>query len=227
MYVCMRVCVHMYVWVCVWLCTWVSAWICLGGFMCVCADGCSKAGTYECMLNTSCTHVSAKGSSLPISSFLTQDASLYFNENYNLRSRWHQFSLTHSEVHCFILNKTAPYSVASNETTFWSLLHPYGTTPGVFKSSACEGKFNLINAFCWYETKNVSGIYRTFHNEIGEAGFEQLANVINFRVTDAVFPWRMYFFCYGEMLVKSLLMSQNRDRYTLFLPKLSAHTSSY
>ena len=62
---------------------------------------------------------------------------------------------------------------------------------------------------------------------IGEAGFKQLANVISFRVTDAVFHRRMYFACRGEMLVKSLLMAKNRDRYALFLPKLSAHTLSY
>ena len=59
---------------------------------------------------------------------------------------------------------------------------------------------------------------------IGEAGFEQLPNVISFRVADAIFPRRMYFFCHGEMLVKSLLMAKNRDKYALFLPKRSDHT---
>ena len=62
---------------------------------------------------------------------------------------------------------------------------------------------------------------------IGEAGFEQFSNVISFRVADAIFPRRMYFFCHGEMLVKSLLMAKNRDKYTLFPPKRYAHTSSY
>ena len=61
----------------------------------------------------------------------------------------------------------------------------------------------------------------------GEAGFEQLANVISVRVANAIFPRRMYFFCHGEMLVKSLPMAKYRDRYALCLPKLSAHTSSY
>ena len=37
--------------------------------------------------------------------------------------------------------------------------------PSVFKHSVCESQFDLINIVCWYETKNVSGIYRTFHNE--------------------------------------------------------------
>ena len=66
-----------------------------------------------------------------------------------------------------------------------------------------------------------------FTMRIGEAGFEQFANVISFRVPDAIFPRRIYFFCHGEMLVKSLLMAKNRDKYALFLPKLSAHTLSY
>ena len=32
--------------------------------------------------------------------------------------------------------------------------------PSVFKSSVYESQFDLINIFCWYETKNVSDIYR-------------------------------------------------------------------
>ena len=62
---------------------------------------------------------------------------------------------------------------------------------------------------------------------IGEAGFEHFSNVISFRVTDAIFSRRMYFFCHGEMLVKSLLMPKNNDRCALFLPKLSAQTLSF
>ena len=101
--------------VCV-LCTWVSgcdyvrgwvhAYVQVGAHVSVC--GRSKVGTYECMINTSCTHVSAKAVRYPfVSRFLTQDAFLYFNE-YNLRRPLHQFSLACSEVRCFILNKTAP-----------------------------------------------------------------------------------------------------------------------
>ena len=62
---------------------------------------------------------------------------------------------------------------------------------------------------------------------IDEAGFKQSANVISFRVADAIFTRRMYSVCHGEMLFKSLLIAKNRDRYVLFLPKLSAHTLSY
>ena len=47
---------------------------------------------------------------------------------------------------------------------------------------------------------------------IGEAGFEQLANVISFRVANAIFSLEFIFFCHGEMLVKSLLIAKNRDR---------------
>ena len=63
---------------------------------------------------------------------------------------------------------------------------------------------------------------------IGELGFEQFSNVLSFLVADAIFPRRMYFFfCNGEKLVKSLLMVKNRDRYALFLPKLSVHILTY
>ena len=66
---------------------------------------------------------------------------------------------------------------------------------------------------------------------IGEAGFEQLANVVSFRAPDFVpltqFPSTNVFFCHREMLFKTLLMAKNRDKYALFLPKLFAHTSSY
>ena len=67
------------------------------------------------------------------------------------------FFIAHSEVRCFILNQIAPYLVVSTKSTFQSPLHP--------KSLACEGEFELISAFCCYETKSVSGIYQTFHNE--------------------------------------------------------------
>ena len=65
-----------------------------------------------------------------------------------------------------------------------------------------------------------------FTMRIGEAGFEQLANVISFRVADAIFPRRMYFFCHGQMLFITLLIAETSDTYALFLRKLSAHTSS-
>ena len=73
-------------------------------------------------------------------------------------------------------------------------MHPYGTTLGVFKPSACEGEFNLINDFCWYETKSVSGIYQTFHNDDWQSRIETILNLIGFHVADAMFPRRMYFF---------------------------------
>ena len=67
---------------------------------------------------------------------------------------------------------------------------------------------------------------------IGEAGFEQLANMVSFRAPDFV-PLTQFslekciFFCHWEMLFKTLLVPKNRDKYSLFLPKIFAHTSSY
>ena len=43
---------------------------------------------------------------------------------------------------------------------------------------------------------------------IGEAGFEQLANVVSFHAPDTIFPQKMYFFCHREMLFKTLLMAK-------------------
>ena len=62
---------------------------------------------------------------------------------------------------------------------------------------------------------------------IGEAGFEQLANVVSFRVDDTIFPRKNVFFCHGLMLFKTSLMAKNRNKHALFLPKPFAHTSSY
>ena len=66
---------------------------------------------------------------------------------------------------------------------------------------------------------------------IGEAGFEQLANVVSFRAPDFVpltqFSLEKCIFLPQEDLFKTLLMAKNRDKYALFLPKLFAHTSSY
>ena len=61
---------------------------------------------------------------------------------------------------------------------------------------------------------------------IGEAGFKQLANVVSFRVADAIFPRRMYIFCHGEMSFKIVLTAKYKGKYALFLPKLSTHISS-
>ena len=59
-----------------------------------------------------------------------------------------------------------PKSVASFSAKWLrSWLRQFDATPSVFKPSVCERQFDLINIFCWYETKNVSGIYRTFHNK--------------------------------------------------------------
>ena len=56
--------------------------------------------------------------------------------------------------------------------------------------SVCKSQFDVINIFCWDETKNVSGTVYTEPStmRIGEAGFEQLANVVSFRVADTSFP---------------------------------------
>ena len=91
------------------------------------------------------------------------------------------FEQNSSLVGC-IHQKYLPKSVAS----IWYY-------PGVFKSSACEGEFNLINTFCWYETRVFLVYTEASTMRIGEAGFEQFSKVISFRVTDAIFPRRMYF----------------------------------
>ena len=63
---------------------------------------------------------------------------------------------------------------------------------------------------------------------IGEAVFEQLANVVSFRVADTILPRKKcIFFCHGEMLFKTLLVAKNRDKYASFLSELFAHISSY
>ena len=43
---------------------------------------------------------------------------------------------------------------------------------------------------------------------IGEAGFEQLANFVSFRVADIIFSRRNVFFCHREMFSKTLLMAK-------------------
>ena len=48
---------------------WVGACVHTGGCMFVCADGCSKVATLECMFNTSCTQVSAKEVGYPLVPF--------------------------------------------------------------------------------------------------------------------------------------------------------------
>ena len=59
---------------------------------------------------------------------------------------------------------------------------------------------------------------------IGDAGFEQLANMISFLFLISClwhnFPSKNVFFCHREMLFKTLLMPKNRDKYALFLHKL-------
>ena len=94
----------------------------------------------------------------------------YFNENYNLGSIFpHPFQspLFHFEQNSSLVGcihqKYIPKSVAS----IWYHL-------GVFKSLACEGEFNLINAFCWYET------YRTFHNEDRRSRIQTISKCYQF-----------------------------------------------
>ena len=74
------------------------------------------------------------------------------------------------------------------------------TTPGVVKSSACEGEFNLINAFCCLKQRVFLVYTEPSTVRIGEAEFEQFSNIISFRVADAIFPRRMYFLPRGDVV---------------------------
>ena len=97
---------------CMYVCGYVRGWVHANVRVgaCVCKDGRSEVGTNECMLNTSCTHVNAKDVRYLLVAFSikTHFYNMYFNENYNIRSPLHQFSIAHSEVRCFILNKKVP-----------------------------------------------------------------------------------------------------------------------
>ena len=59
---------------------------------------------------------------------------------------------------------------------------------------------------------------------IGEAGFEQLANVVSFRAPDFVpltqFSLENCIFLPQGDVVQNLLVAKNRDKNALFLPKL-------
>ena len=94
-------------------------------------------------------------------------------------------------VSCLIFNKTAPKSGASTKCTLRSQLHSPDATPSVFKSSVCEDQFDLINIFFWYKQRMVLVYTEPSTIRIGEAGFEQLANVFSFRVPNAVLPRKM------------------------------------
>ena len=65
---------------------------------------------------------------------------------------------------------------------------------------------------------------------IGEAAFEQLANMVSFHAPDFV-PLTQFslekciFLPQGD--VRKVTYAENRDKYALFFPKLFAHTSSY
>ena len=66
---------------------------------------------------------------------------------------------------------------------------------------------------------------------IGEAGFEQLANMVSFRAPDFMpltqFSLEKCIFLSQGDVVQNVTYAKNRDKYALFLPKLFAHTLSY
>ena len=82
--------------------------------------------------------------------------------------------------------------------------------PNVFKPSVWESQFDLINIFCWYETKNVSGIYQTFHNEDRWSRIRTISKHGQFscpwfRAHDTIFPRKMYFSATGRCCSKRYL----------------------
>ena len=130
-----------------------------------------------------------------------------------------------SEVRCIIFSETAPKSPASTTTTLQSWLHPSDATPSVLSppTSVCEIQFDLINIFCWYETKNVSGIYRTFHNgdwwsrirTIGKCG---QFSYPWFCAPDTIFPRKMYFSAIGRCCSKRYLWRKIEISMLYFSP---------
>ena len=77
--------------------------------------------------------------------------------------------------------------------------------PSVFKPSVCESQFDLINIFCWYETKNVSGIYRTFNNEDRWSRIRTIKKHIQFSCPWHNFPRKIYFSVTGRCCSKRYL----------------------
>ena len=89
----------------VFICTWVSVFVRTGGCTCVCvvlADGRTKVGTNECMLNTSRTHVRAKEVRCPLFAF-------------SLKNHFYNISMTSitQEVRCINFPLHIPKSVVS------------------------------------------------------------------------------------------------------------------
>ena len=125
-----------------------------------------------------------------------------------------------------------------HQSTLRSRLHPSDATPppppSVFKPSVCESQFDLINISASMKLRMFLVYIEPSTMRIGEAGFEQLANVVSFRAPDFV-PLtqfsleKMFFSATGRCCSKTLLtfMAKNRDKYALFLPKLFAHKLSY
>ena len=144
-----------------------------------------------------------------------------------LRRPLHHFFVTHSEVCCIIFRKRLLSRVHLQKVRSEVGCIRLMLIPSVFKPSVCESQFDLINIFCWYETKNVSGIYRTFHDEDRWSRIRTISKRGQFSCPWHNFPSKNVFFCHREMLFKTLLMAKNTDKYALFLPKLFAHTSSY
>ena len=141
------------------------------------------------------------------------------------------FFVPHTEIRCIIFSKTAPKSGASTKSTLRSRLHPSDATSSVFKPSVCESQFDWSIASAGMKLRMFLEYTEPATMRIGEAGFEQLANVVSFRTLISCpwhnFPLKNVFFCHREMSFKTLLIAKNRDKYALFLPKLFAHSSSY
>ena len=96
--------------------------------------------------------------------------------------------------------------------------------PSVFKPSVCESQFDLINILCWYEIKNVSGIYRTFHYEDRWSRIRTVSKHGQFscpwfRAPDTIFPRKMYFSAqnrtYAEKIEISMLYFSPNSLFTL------------
>ena len=95
--------------------------------------------------------------------------------------------------------------------------------PSVFKLSVYESQSDLINIFCWYKTTNVSGIYRTCHNEDRWSRIRTISKHGQFscpwfRAPDTIFPRKMYFSATGRCCSKRYVCGKTEVCVLYFSP---------
>ena len=95
--------------------------------------------------------------------------------------------------------------------------------PVVFKSLTCDGEFNLIHAFCWYETECFRYIpnlpqWGSTKQEVNNSQMLSVfVSLMQYSLEECIFS------ATRRCCLKRYLWQKNRDRYALFLPIRSAH----